>query len=483
MSRLRALSITAAVAAALVGCQAAPGTGRQSFNILSAQDESQMGASEHPQVLKAFGGAYDDPKIGAYVAELGAHLVRVSETPDAKFTFTVLNSDIVNAMALPGGYVYVTRGLVALADNEAELAGVMAHEIGHVTGRHSAERYSQSMAANIGVAILGAVIGTPGVADIAGLGAQAYLQSFSRDQELEADTLGIRYMTRAGYSGGAMTSFLGKLRAQAALEAQLAGRSPDSVDEFNMMATHPRTLDRVQQAMAAVGGNAQGRLERDPFLKTVDGMLYGDDPSQGMVRERTFVHPALGFQFAVPQGFTVDNGEKAVNARHPSGAAIVFDGARANGSGDMAYYLQNVWSKGARLDGLEAITINGLPAATGTARMNSNKGQVDVRLVAIRFNGNSIYRFMFVTPPNQTARLAEDLKRTTYSFRALSPGEIAAVKPYRLRVKPVRPGDSVQSLAASLPFATMKAERFAVLNGLEPGEGLRAGELIKTVGE
>jgi predicted Zn-dependent protease len=470
------------LAAALVSCQAAPGTGRQGFNILSAQDEQKMGATEHPQVLKAFGGAYDDPRIGAYVAELGAKLVRVSETPDAKFTFTVLNSDIINAMALPGGYVYVTRGLMALADNEAELAGVMAHEIGHVTGRHSAERYSKSVAANIGVAILGAVVGTPGVADLAGFGAQAYLQSFSRDQELEADTLGIRYMTRAGYSGSAMASFLKKLREHAALEAQLAGRSPDSVDEFNMMATHPRTLDRVQQAMATVGGNSQGELVRDPFLRTLDGMLYGDDPSQGLVRQRTFIHPSLGFQFAVPTGFVVNNGEKQVTARHPSGAIIVFDSVRGYG-GDMPSFIQAQWARGARLDGLEPITINGLQAATAATRTNTNKGVMDVRFVAVRFNGGTIYRFMFLTPPSQTARLAEDLKRTTYSFRALSPGEAAAVRPYRVRVKPVRTGESVQSLAAEMPFDSYKTERFAVLNGLEPGAALRPGELIKTVSE
>lgn len=481
-TRLRFLALTLCAAVALTGCQVAPGTGKQGFNLLSAQDEQQMGAEEHPDVMKSFGGAYGDAELQFYVARIGSQLVRVSETPDQSFTFTVLNSDIVNAMALPGGYVYVTRGLLALVDNEAELAGVIAHEIGHVTARHTAERYSQAMAANIGLTVLGVVVGSPEVAQLAGYGAQAYLQSFSRDQELEADTLGVRYLSRAGYDANAMAAFLKKLHQYAALEARMAGRPADSVDETSIMATHPRTLDRVQQAIqAALNAPAQGRTDAEPYLRHIDGLVYGGDPAKGIVRGTMFLHPQMRFQFSVPPGFVLANGDEAVTAANKQGAVISFTAQPGRAAGIVGY-LQNDWARRVRLDGLEAIEINGMPAATGATRINTKRGWMDVRLVAVQ-GPAMIYRFMFVTPPELTAPLAEDLKRTTYSLRSLTPEEAARIRPDRLRIRPVRPGDSAESLSGSQSFDDLRYDRFLVLNGLEPGANLRPGSLVKVVGE
>lgn len=297
----------------LTGCQVAPGTGRSGFNLLSEDDERTMGRQSHPQILKEFGGAYDDPQVAAYVAGIGQRLVRVTETPAAEFRFTVLNSHIVNAMALPGGYIYVTRGLLALCGNEAEIAGVIGHEIGHVLARHTAERVSRAEASSLLAGVLGAVVGVPGVADVAQMGAAAYLQSFSRDQESEADHLGLRYMARAGWHPHAMVTMLEKLRDQARLEALMAGRSADSVDQLDFMASHPRTIDRVHDAMArALEAPPQGSLGADTFLDRMEGLVYGDDVAQGVVRDRAFLHPALGLRFEVPAGFRLVNGDKAV---------------------------------------------------------------------------------------------------------------------------------------------------------------------------
>ena len=235
-------------------------------------------------------------------------LTRVSETPDFPYTITTLNDDAVNAFALPGGYLYVTRGLLALADNEAEMAGVLAHEIGHSVARHTAERYSKAEAANLGLNILGAIGGAlgapPGIGNIASFGTQAYLQAFSREQELEADMLGVHYLARAGYDPAAMTSFLHKLQANDRLEAALT-REKGKEKSFNIMSTHPRTADRVAQAvrLARIAPGGALRVERDAYLERIDGMVFGDDVAQGVRRGREFAHPELRFRFEVPPGF------------------------------------------------------------------------------------------------------------------------------------------------------------------------------------
>ena len=478
----RGMLLSGLAGLALSGCQVAPGTGRSSFNLLSEDDERQLGRQTHPQILQEFGGAYDDATLAAYIAGMGQRLVRVCETPDAEFRFTVLDSPIVNAMALPGGYIYITRGLLALTSNEAEVAGVLGHEIGHVLARHTAERVSRAQAGGLFAAVLGAVVGVQGVGELAQMGAAAYLQSFSRDQESEADHLGLRYLVRAGWHPQAMVTMLEKLRDQARLEAIMAGRSPDSIDQLDFMASHPRTIDRVNATMAEVAGAApQGALGADTFLDRVDGMVYGDGIDQGVVRDRVFLHPALDLRFEVPNGFRLINSAKAVIATHPSGAAILFDGAPARGVQDMAQYISRVWLKRSQVSGLESIEIGGMAAATAATRGRTKQGEADVRVVAIRYNAETIYRFTFVTPLNQTVALSTDLRRTTYSFRRLSAEERASAKPWRLRVVRVQAGDSVDKLAARMASNQWQADLFRVLNGLGPSEQPIVGSRVKLV--
>lgn len=480
LSRRHALAGLAGLA--LSGCQVAPGTGRSGFNLLSEDDERQMGRETHPQILKEFGGAYADPAVSAYVAGLGQRLVAVTETPGAEFRFTVLNSSIVNAMALPGGYIYVTRGLMGLCGDEAELAGVLGHEIGHVLARHTAERVSRAQAGGLLASVLGAVVGVPGVGDVAQAGAAAYLQSFSRDQESEADHLGLRYMTRGGWHPQAMVTMLNRLRDQARLEALMAGRSPDSIDQLDFMASHPRTVDRVTATMTEVAGAApQGALGVDSYLDRINGLVYGDDVSQGVVRDRAFLHPVMGLRFEVPAGFRLVNGDKAVVATHPSGAMIVFDAVPARNMADMGQYIARVWLPRSALSGQEDIQVGGMAAATATTQGRLKQGRVDVRVVAIRFDSDSICRFTFVTPPDQTAALNPDLLRATHSFRRLGEAERAAVKPWRVTVIKAQAGDSVESLAARMAQDDWKVDVLRVLNGLQPGDQIRPGQRIKLV--
>ena len=495
MSAARALLAAGAVAGALLlgGCETNPATGASSFTgFMSPEKELEVGREQHPQIIKEFGGEVDDPKLKAYVDRIGQRLAKQSELPDLKFTFTVLNSDVTNAFALPGGYVYVTRGLMSLASSEAELAGVVGHEIGHVTARHTAQRYSRSVATGIAATAVGVLeavfLGTNVAGQLGQQAGQLYLAGFSREQEFEADTLGVRYLTRSGYSPAAMSSFLAKLQGESALAAELAGK-PGSTNDVNIMATHPRTQDRVSEAIAAAREQgavaADARIGKDEYLNAIDGMAYGGDRASGFIRNRQFVHPSLRFQFEVPQGFVLMNSDRNVIARGPNGSTIIFDrDARPQTAGmAMASYIQGAWARGARLQGIEQIKINGLDAATAATRLSTNNGVRDIRLVAIRFDANTIYRFMFVTQPGETASLNEPFRKTTYSFRKLSDSEAANAKSLHVRVVTVGAGDTVDTLARRMVFDTAQVSRFRVLNGLQPNDTVRAGDRVKIIAD
>jgi predicted Zn-dependent protease len=328
---MRWLLIPAALglcALALFSCSTNPATGRASFTgMMTTADEVKIGREQNEKLLEAFGGAYDDPALAAYVSTIGNKLAAKAERSDITYTFTVLNSPIVNALALPGGYIYVTRGLLALVGNEAELAGVVGHEIGHVTARHHAQRQSsQTVAgvASLGVSILGAIAGLPlghGTQMLAG----AFLASYTRDQEYEADLLGIRYLNAAGYDPKAMASFLAKLNGWTVLEQTIMGA--DSTDRLDYLATHPNTEDRVRQALAAAGLSPAANapmVGTNAYLDRVDGILFGEPIASGVIRGRTFMHPELRLRFAVPLDYELFDSPQAVYAVGPGNGQIVF---------------------------------------------------------------------------------------------------------------------------------------------------------------
>lgn len=483
LSRRHFLSGTAAVCgSALCGCAQNPAGRSALTGFTSVQDDIAQGKQAHPELLKAFGGAYEDKRMQRYVDDIGKRLAARSEMPDLPYTFTVANSPIVNAFALPGGPVTVTRGLMALCDSEAELAGVIGHEIGHVTARHSAERQGQNVLASLGLAVLGIATGSNELAQLASYGAQAFLMNYSREQELEADTLGARYLDRANYDVTAMAHFLQSLGDQSRLEARALGME-DQIDQFNMMASHPRTVDRVQTAIAAAEAVRQENPEihRDEYLDIIDGMLFGDDPEQGIVFGNRFVHPGLRFEFSVPDGFRMVNSQANVTARDANGAAIVFDMGKTQ-LADMRRYIATQWVPKARLSGLETLEVNGMPAATGATRGTVSGQAMDVRFLAIAGQGNGVYRFLFATPPARTAGLSEALRRTTYSFRRLTPAEAAKVEPLRLRIVRPEGGATIASLAKGLPYGKYNADWFRVLNGLDADQRPQSLGRVKVVG-
>lgn len=475
------LGLVGGAAAAVSGCISTNrATGQSQLTGFSTlEDDKQIGREQHPKLLEAFGGEYENPRLQSYISRIGQELAGYAEYQEFQYQFTIVNSPIINAFALPGGYCYVSRGLVTLASNEAELAGVIAHEIGHVNARHTAQRIAQSQLAQ-GL-LLGAVLltGQQAVGQLGGGIANAVLKSFSREQELEADSLGMRYMSEAGYDPEAMVGFLDTMRDHSQIEAEKSGRPAGSVDEHNINATHPRTIERVQQAktIAAEYSGAGQVVNRDRYLQNIDGMLYGDDPKQGIVRGTEFIHPDLRFRFQVPDGFTIRNGAKEVVAQKDNvKAAIVFDADR-NSSGDILNYLTQDWGKGVNLTDVGRIDINGRPAATGATRLNG----LDYRAVAIQGDGNRVFRFRFISDPPQTSDLNVPFRETTYSFRLLSEEEAARIQPYRIIVVPISPGDTVESLSAGFPEGKFSQAAFRVINDLKPQQALPDSGRVKVV--
>ncbi|MBT3905503.1 MAG: M48 family metalloprotease [Rhodospirillales bacterium] len=475
----------------LSGCTQNPATGKQDFTaFMTPEDEVRVGKEEHPKILKQHGGVYDEFKLGRYVSEVSFRLTQVAELPNLTYTITILNDTGVNAFALPGGYIYVTRGLLSLVENEAEMAGVLAHEIGHVTARHTAQRYSKAIATNLGlnvVGILGSLYGAPaGAGNVLSLGAALYLQGHSREQELEADKLAVRYLVRAGYDPKAMVTFFKKMQAHSHLQAKLAGKT-DEPDQFHALSTHPRTEQRIVQAINLVklARLKSPRLGRTQLLAALDGMLYGDDPKQGVRRGRDFIHPGLRLKFRVPPGFVMVNTPTQVIARGPMGSVIVFDSEKsaevARSYRNLSVYLTEKWASRLDLRGVENISINGLAAATGGNRLQLQAGVRDARLVAMRERPDVIYRFVFLTPPNRTGALSTELRRTTYSFQRISEREARNLRPLRISVVTVRRGDTVESLAARLPVERFRLELFEALNGITRGQRLRPGQKVKLI--
>ncbi len=462
---------------------AAPPADAQIF--MSKAQEKQIGQEEHPKILKSY-GVYPDAAVSGYVAQIGGSIAANSNDPGVGYTITLLNSPIVNAFALPGGYVYITRGLLALANSEAEVAGVLGHEIGHVTARHTAKRYDRAVGTSIVGAIVGAVTGSPIASDLLNLGGALYLSSFSRQQEYEADLLGVRSLARTGYDPYAQADFLATLDAETKLEAKLAGVEAHRMEFFS---THPNTPDRVRRAIEEAKGqglaiNARPR-NRDVYLSKVEGMVYGNSRSDGFIRGQTFLHPELKLAFKVPDGFHLQNSPEAVVATAKDGSGIQFDGGKAPAGRDAKTYLTSDFANEIKLRprNVETFDVNGMHAATGTATAQTNSGNVDVRMVAIQYEPGTMYRFLLITPTNVTKTRDAALRATIMSFRKLSSSEAAALKPLRIHIVKAGAGDSVASLANRMSFKDYREERFRVLNGLGTTGSVVSGSRYKIITE
>ena len=456
---------------------------------ISAADKA-TGAKAHPELLAEFGGLYAGSQAD-YVRRVGQKISVQSGLSNAQSDFTVslLNSPVNNAFAIPGGYVYVTRQLLGLMNDEAEMASVLGHETGHVAARHSQKR--QSAATQNG--LLG-VLGQIGVGVLLGgnsqlgqllskgiaTGTQALTLKFSRSQEYEADDLGVAYLAKAGYDPMASSTMLASLAAQSALDARSQGQEGRSTPTW--ASTHPDPASRVTRAAqrAAATGVTKGVRNRDAFLDALNGTMYDDDPKQGVVDGQVFRHPELRLMFTVPNGFAMSNGAQAVTVSG-SGGQAQFTGAAYNG--DLRAYVgaafQTLAGQGTINAGeVQRTQVNGIDAAYATAQANTQSGQVDVTIFAYAFDSTHAYHFVIIAPAGSGLGPFSSLVQ---SVRRMTAAEAAAVKPRKIQVLTVRSGDTVASLSARMAYSTLKTERFLTLNALPAGTALRAGQRVKIV--
>lgn len=451
--------------AAMAGCSTNPATGERQFDALMPREaEASIGAEQHQKIIAQYGGVYSNAALQAYVNEVGQKVARNTERPEVRYTFTLLDSPVVNAFALPGGYVYVTRGLLAVANDEAELAGVLGHEIGHVTARHQASRYSQSLLTTLGAAAIGAAVGDANVTRALGVGNNLYISSYSRDQESQADQLGIRYLNRAGYDPLAVSDFLGAMGRFQATESRIEGEQDKG---FSYFSSHPQTADRVARTRAEAQAyrGPGGDRGRDRYLSALSGMIYGDSPEQGFERDGDFVHPKMGFAFHIPQGSKLVNQPDKVTAVGKD-SVVMLDMARNSRGLDPVGYIAEEWLAGKQGGRPEAITVNGLSAATDQFAGTLNGKPVQIRVVAIAWAPGEIFRFQMAMPQNVSAATIEQLKRTTYSFRRLSDAERRAIRPRTITLVTAGQGDTTETLARRMSVDKGAVDLFRALNDL-----------------
>jgi predicted Zn-dependent protease len=470
--------VAAALAAMMASCASTGGPLG-----LSREQEKAIGEQQHPQIVAQFGGEIADPRLKAYVDGVARKLIAAGDQPNDPIVVTTLDSPVVNAFALPG-HVYITRGLLSLANSEAELAGVLGHELGHVYARHTAERVSRSNLTGIGAVIVGVLTGSQQGAQLAGQLGQLYLLRYSRGQEYESDLIGVRLLAKAGYDPTAAADFLNTLGRWSDLEARVAGQQA-APPEF--LSTHPNSADRVRRAaaeaqvVAAAGGVSRER-SRQAYLQMIDGMLYGDDPvKQGFIRGNEFIHPELRFAFSVPQEFKLANTSTAVLGRSQSGGQFQF--TVANATEAPTAIVDGPLSKalGVNLGPSRAVQVNGRSAAVGTARAQTQGGVVDVQAYVIRWEGSTNYVFLWVTPANDTQRLQRAITDSVSSMRAIDPRSVQTPPTERIRIVTAKTGDTTTSLAQRTSFPTAKQDRFIVINGLPDATALRAGDQVKLV--
>jgi len=484
---------TAILSLGLGACsrEISPATGRSFLTPLSASAEADYGREADPKITAQYGGEYtENPSLTRYVDSIGQRLAANGERKDISYRFKILDTAEFNAFAIPGGYVYISRGILELANNEAELASVLGHEIGHVTARHIAEKMGEQQRARIftmGAAIIGGALGGGAGAqlfgDLAGMGSRYALAGYSQDQEFEADSLGIRYMSRTNYDTQASADFLSILRNALQLEAKVDGKDPSKVDEHDMLASHPRTLDRVKRAIAAAHqDNANSITARDEYLSQIDGLLFGDNPDQGLIEGQRFIHPALHFTFEVPTGFKLQNNPESVYAR--KGDVFMKFYMDAEGfSGPLSDYFSKRWTKDP-FAFVKTRSIDGIESATTVIadKYETTEGEpVTLRLFVIRDKEDRIYRFIFYTPRDYFW-FADDLFHdTALSFRNMDDVEAAKYKPLRIHIVTVGNNDTVATLSGRMDTPEEKEGWFRVLNNLGPDERLMPGRKVKII--
>ena len=438
--------------------------------------QSPAAEKEHERILTSYGGTYDDPKLEALIGKTVDRLVAASDRPDQPYKVTILNSGAVNAFALPTGQLYVTRGLIALACDTSELSSVLSHEMAHVLAKHASIREDKAREAAVATRVMTEWSSDPDMTALALAKSKLTMASFSRSQEFEADGIGVGISARAHFDPYGASRFLSAMERNADLKAGKSSVDPRAQD---FLSSHPATPERVANAQNTARQYTSpdtSERDRDTYLAAIDNIVYGEDPSEGFVRGRRFLHPKLGFTFAAPENFALDNTAQAViGVRDGGSQAMRFDVVRVPSEQSLGDYLNSGWMENVDKSSTEDMTINGFPAASAVAHGD----QWQFKVYALRF-GSDVYRFIFAAK-QKTTESERNARETVNSFRRLTLDEIQAARPLRIKVINVQPGDTVESLSHRMAGVDRPAERFRILNGLEAHAQIKARDRVKIV--
>lgn len=474
----RLAGFAAALAMAIAACATNPVTGRRELALMSEAQEIELGRKSDAEIRKTM-GVYGDEALQRYVQDIGLRLARTSERPNLPWTFAVVDSPAINAFAVPGGFIYLTRGILPFLDDEAELVGVLGHEVGHVTARHSVQQYSRQAAAGVGLGVLGILV--PAVeraTPIAEAGLGALFLKYGRDDEREADRLGVAYAAQNGWDPAGVAGMLTTL-------ARLDEAAGERRGVPNWLSTHPAPADRVeevQQFVAEARKTAAGTAtNRDAFLARVDGLMFGDSPDKGVVRGGQFLHRELRFALRFPGGWEISNTDEQVSAKHPDANQIALLQLVPNAGSLEQSAAQHTAKAGLQAVDTARTRINGLDAIAGTYRGSvQGIGQVGVRAAHI-MHGGRVYFVAGLAPSAQFAQAAGAFDETIASFRPLTEAEAAGIRGSRVTLYTARGGDSWSALAARAGDQAMRASTLAIMNDYEPAAAPRAGDRLKIV--
>jgi len=482
---LRALKLAAlaVLLALLAGCSSVLGPGvavtdtnGQMAPLVSDTGDPEddiIGARENPKIIASYGGIYNDRPAEIMVFSIVSRLLSAADQPNSKFTVTILDSPVVNAFALPGGYVYVTRGLLALANDQSELAAVLAHEISHVILKHAQARTNRIKTTALVDKVVTGVFGADPSTDQSANKAQLSLAAFSQAQELAADKEGILIAGKAGFAPHAAARFLGAMGRFAQYTSGTAEQGAD------FLSSHPSTPDRIQKATEIArsffGAPGIGEQNRPDYMAAIDGMIYGNSPQQGVISGQRFVHPGLKFTFSVPAGYNLQMSNGAVVGVAGDGEAVRFDSAQVPATRSLGDYLKSGWIAGLDGNSVQVQNLNGFDTASGVAKTD----QWNFRVEVVRF-GDQVYRFIFAARIDSEL-FARGADQTLRSFRAATNGDLRAVRTVSIKTVVAGPVDSADSLARRMGPVRDATHLFYILNNLYPGDPVTPGAAYKIV--
>lgn len=459
------------------GCAKNPVTGKKQLVFMSTAQEIAMGKESDPQIM-AFFGKYEDEQLQQFITEKGLEMAAISHRPGLEYEFKIVDSPVINAFAVPGGFVYFTRGIMAHFNNEAEFAGVLGHEIGHITARHSVIQQRNQMLGQIG--LIAGIIFVPEISQFVeplSQGMQIALMSFGRDAERQSDKLGVEYSSKVGYDANEMAGFF------RTLERQQANSGNSDIPDF--LSTHPSPSER-NISVARMAGEWQEKLKlndptvnRNNYLKRIDGLIIGEDPDQGFVVNNVFYHPVLKFQFPIPSDWSTQNTPQQVQMAPKSGDALLILMLAQGSSLDEAgkslldqYKLEMVESNKVSRNNMETLVI--------LADQKQEQGTIRVLMTLINFGGN-IYNIMGVGEISKFPTYRNLMESTMRNFAELKDAEKLNRQPEVLRMKTVNKAMTLEAALKSFSMPDNRFEEIALLNGMLLSDQIPANTMIKVI--